>query len=207
MVWECKESLSCECSVLDFTHEKHHHNADRSLKKRLSTHHSRVDLLRLWINIVEEYSSLRLTHESDRLIALSGLAQIVAQKWNVRYIAGIWENILWAGLLWEPQAVRVRSPLRVPSWSWAPVAAEDPSGQNGPLITFDQAFGLLRYFWGCRQKMFHQCDFYWRRYTATRSSADRVPDASTSTRFMHYPQVFYRQSWHRCWDYHMGLRA
>lgn len=85
------------------------------------------------------YSVRHLTYSSDRLPALSGLAHEVQRVIQCKYLAGIWECHLLAGLLWQTnQVVRKRQDSRTkgnsvppghgdpqaPSWSWA--ASEYP---------------------------------------------------------------------------------
>ena len=87
-----------------------------------------------WVGIVEEYTIRFLTLETDKLPALSGLAQR-SQNTGFRgqYFAGLWEADLPSALLWEtvpqeefggPSKVpERRRPAKylAPSWSWAAV--------------------------------------------------------------------------------------
>jgi hypothetical protein len=78
-----------------------------------------------WLEILRRYSSRNLTKPSDKLPALSGLAHEYQMRWGDEYLAGLWREHLWKGLLWRrneqytiPEPKR---PLeyRAPSWSWA----------------------------------------------------------------------------------------
>jgi hypothetical protein len=97
-----------------------------------------------------DYTHRGMTQPSDRLVALAGIAQALSQKTKHTYIAGIWKDLLWRGLLWsishypdeyttttmyafdvkENPHVRHKEPL-APSWSWAsvtvPVVYPDPT--------------------------------------------------------------------------------
>jgi hypothetical protein len=81
-----------------------------------------------WFEVVKEYSRLRLTRESDRLVALMGVATVFQASLQCGYLAGLWLNDIARGLLWvvtRYQSVdSARKPRRpqeafAPSWSWA----------------------------------------------------------------------------------------
>ena len=48
----------------------------------------------LWIEIVEEYTRRELTHEKDKLIAISSIAAQLELAWEDTYIAGMWRTSL-----------------------------------------------------------------------------------------------------------------
>lgn len=84
--------------------------------------------LATWHHIVRVYSNRRLTEESDKLPALSGLASRVYQSTKDTYLAGLWQSALFSGLHWKVQYhgneqvehVSARSAAyTAPSWSWA----------------------------------------------------------------------------------------
>jgi hypothetical protein len=74
-----------------------------------------------WQAIVASYSSGKLSQPSDKLIALSGIAERFRTVINDHYIAGMWERYLASQLLWETDEMcGVRPPCyRAPSFSWA----------------------------------------------------------------------------------------
>jgi hypothetical protein len=90
-----------------------------------------AELLTSWLDIVEEYSRLRLSYESDRLPALTGVATVFERKINSQYLAGIWENDVARGLLWDvtrfqriqPQK-RIQRHSSAPTWSWASIVMD-----------------------------------------------------------------------------------
>ncbi|KAE8452259.1 hypothetical protein EG329_000959 [Mollisiaceae sp. DMI_Dod_QoI] len=105
-------------------------------------------IARLWYAMIGDsddhitrsgYGNRDLTHTSDKLPALSGLAHEIHRIIQCRYLAGIWECYLVEGLLWRRVLRRVHSGLSAsgpsipqklgdpdaPSWSWATC--------NGPL--------------------------------------------------------------------------
>ena len=86
--------------------------------------------------VVRTYSGLDFSFQSDKLPALSGLAQRMARVKACRYLAGIWEHDLPCHLLWyvgkanivhkkleatqEDWCLGIRSTTyRAPTWSWA----------------------------------------------------------------------------------------
>jgi hypothetical protein len=78
-----------------------------------------------WWDIVYGYSRRQLTKVSDKLPALSGVVTKFCQRLGAkaRYHAGIWEEELFLGLLWEREdntAIRpAPAQYLAPSWSWA----------------------------------------------------------------------------------------
>jgi len=91
----------------------------------------------VWFEIVETYSNCQLTKESDKLIALSGIARMVSERSRENddlYLAGIWRSKLIPSLLWLVVNGKAadgspcqRTPAYgsadyvAPSWSWASV--------------------------------------------------------------------------------------
>ncbi|ORX95502.1 heterokaryon incompatibility protein-domain-containing protein, partial [Clohesyomyces aquaticus] len=78
-----------------------------------------------WYKVVEEYAHRKLTYASDKLPALSGLADkmlsLTALFTSDRYLCGIWQEDLARGLLWiyDKAGIHTCCPARGPSWSWA----------------------------------------------------------------------------------------
>ncbi|KAH8660328.1 heterokaryon incompatibility protein-domain-containing protein [Xylariales sp. PMI_506] len=85
-----------------------------------------------WHTIVTRYATRKLTVESDKLPALSGLASYAASYRNLAsgnsssaddYLAGLWRSSLLRDLCWtrDPHSLAGTRPLeyRAPSWSWA----------------------------------------------------------------------------------------
>ncbi|KAK0514352.1 hypothetical protein JMJ35_002969 [Cladonia borealis] len=81
-----------------------------------------------WQKVVETYTYAQLTHESDKLIAIAGLAQFFQDLWpdpTITYLAGLWSSDLGYWMLWRRTSSTrdLRSPKNffAPSWSWASV--------------------------------------------------------------------------------------
>lgn len=81
-----------------------------------------------WQMIVKSYTSRQLTFASDKLPAVSGIASLMPQASNDKYLAGLWRNNLIIDLLWQvmPSSSRTSTVMTyppdeqsAPSWSWA----------------------------------------------------------------------------------------
>ncbi|KAK4108927.1 HET-domain-containing protein, partial [Canariomyces notabilis] len=82
----------------------------------------------LWHSVVEIYTRCRLTKQSDKLVAIAGLARSLSPFLRDLYVAGVWSRNLVIDLAWymaEPELVSRDSslPYRAPSFSWASVNA------------------------------------------------------------------------------------
>jgi hypothetical protein len=79
-----------------------------------------------WHSVVEQYSELELTKDTDRLPAIGGIAEHYHKggiRVGERYLAGLWSGSLLEDLLWWAMVDgRRRLGAGVaPSWSWASV--------------------------------------------------------------------------------------
>jgi hypothetical protein len=87
----------------------------------------RKERFREWYKLVQIYSAKKLTRNDDRLPAIAGLATRFHSMCHSTYLAGIWEEDVMRGLLWntadqEPPTdgiVEDPSSWHTPSWSWA----------------------------------------------------------------------------------------
>lgn len=93
-----------------------------------------------WHIIMEAYSRGQLTFTSDKMIALSGLANIMTEFIHGRYLAGIWEQSLLHQLVWYVRRPGVsvsdslRREYRCPSWSWMAVDGPVYLTKNYPFV-------------------------------------------------------------------------
>ncbi|KAF3046873.1 hypothetical protein E8E12_004564 [Didymella heteroderae] len=110
---------------------------------------------RKWSAVISEYSRCELTKPQDKLVAISGVAKVLADRFDDTYIAGLWQSNLVGGLCWRvPKMRRTTQDLipsglyarrweisrrlegnGAPSWSWASVDGEVEPGpfQNEEL--------------------------------------------------------------------------
>lgn len=141
VIWECSETLKCECGTIETEAiYRKEGNYDKQFKTRFDTLLHSEDAWEqnsCWLNILEGYTARKLTKESDRLPALSGIAQKLASPQRGRYFAGHWESTLPNSLLWylpfgDPKTRQNIERLpNVPTWAWPSVAtAITPHFQN-----------------------------------------------------------------------------
>lgn len=125
MYWHCKHLAASEDGI--------HHRDDGLLvpdsfygpdNDLNSTGPGHLDHFVKWREIVEDYSNRHLTFQTDKLIALQGIATVFPSAHEDELLGGIWRNDLPGGLLWvtwdpfnsEPTALE-----GVPSWPWASI--------------------------------------------------------------------------------------
>lgn len=110
----------------------------------------------VWSSIVEAYMDCKLTVPEDKLVAISGVAQQMAEATKERYLAGLWENDrLPQSLMWHvlkrrqaDGAPSIRSGpegrqyYRAPSWSWASMDAKIV--WNWPVESGNSLISILR---------------------------------------------------------------
>lgn len=147
LFWECMQDLDCECGTLKWSDaEKMGRYMNRNTsgelppkishyaalhiggKRNLDDTKRKQKLLSRWQDMVQEYTQRGLTFSTDRLPAFSGVAAEMMEALEMRYRAGLWEETLPMGLLWERDNVMEmakprQDPQPAPSWSWAAVDA------------------------------------------------------------------------------------
>ena len=108
-----------------------------------------------WAVVIDNYTRCELTKASDKLVAVSGVARVLANRFNDSYVAGLWQSNLVGGLCWRvPKMRRTTQDLipsglyarrweisrrlidnGAPSWSWASVDGEI---EAGPFVSGQQ---------------------------------------------------------------------
>ncbi|KAH7379743.1 heterokaryon incompatibility protein-domain-containing protein [Cadophora sp. MPI-SDFR-AT-0126] len=137
LIWECGSGVSCECSRLEDYQGGDpdgllQDNESEQLKMIYtwitSSKATESQILEIWLELVREYCSLKLTKQIDRLTALSGLASRVATRLPGEYLAGLWSQDLPRALCWSRESgYRNKYPTfrdpdaYAPSWSWASI--------------------------------------------------------------------------------------
>lgn len=77
-----------------------------------------------WNMVVERYSDAALTHSSDRLPALAGIAMRQSEAREDQYLAGMWRRTLLEQMMWSRRSsvpMQKRPPWQAPTWSWASI--------------------------------------------------------------------------------------
>ncbi|TPX07155.1 uncharacterized protein E0L32_010956 [Thyridium curvatum] len=142
VTWECASQRRCESGLND--EDWAADDAYYDTQGYASWPYWRLERepLLLWHRTVHEYSGLRLSFETDKLVALSALTKRMEElRVNDRYILGLWEKTLLLDLLWnyeylpspELTAVFPSMNSNFPSWTWA--SRENPVGWKSHLTT------------------------------------------------------------------------
>jgi hypothetical protein len=139
LVWECRQDIHCQCGRLSYMNRKTiMQNFHSYFRSKVQT----PDLIELWMGIAEEYSKRSLTYETNKLVALSGLAKRFQSNGLQGYIAGNWVANIRDMLLWWSRPVTMSDPncerrteYTAPSWSWA----SSPSNKSIEFITLTKA--------------------------------------------------------------------
>ncbi|KAK1775167.1 heterokaryon incompatibility protein-domain-containing protein [Copromyces sp. CBS 386.78] len=144
LYWECLESIASESFPTGLPHSIHISefaigmcscSSWRKLRPPASdllgymsppntTSSKFFDSLLLWNMVVAQYAALDLTFQSDKLVAISGLAKMHSKFLDTKYLAGMWLAHLPEQLLWyrgSLQAPSSYSEYVAPSWSWASI--------------------------------------------------------------------------------------
>ena len=144
MIWECDAALHCECGGIsqDKTWVIGHDAPRMAFEKARAAFQRRhmdtsshataagqyiqnPDFAAAWTNLVSMFAGRQLTYETDKLPALSALAQRFST--GKCYLAGSWlEDLPWY-LVWMPREIEplpYKTKVYVgPSWSWTSTAA------------------------------------------------------------------------------------
>ncbi|EGO51520.1 hypothetical protein NEUTE1DRAFT_132434 [Neurospora tetrasperma FGSC 2508] len=122
LLWECMEGKACTQHPWPLFDR-----GQMTLRKAMASTSEIVvyqpkEMRMKWQNLVEEYSGRSLTIPTDKLIALSGIAQSYQVLFpNAKYVAGLWSTHMPQCLLWASpdRSARRASEYIAPSWSWA----------------------------------------------------------------------------------------
>lgn len=143
LLWECSELSACQCTV-EPTRSSANTTApamsgislrggELQLKSSFNLQcwysWDVAALCQCWHKLVEQYSQLNLTHESDIFPAFSGVSKQFQAALRCKSLAGLWEKTLLKDLLWHPSSSLGDTEhiygrpqkWRAPSWSWASV--------------------------------------------------------------------------------------
>jgi hypothetical protein len=81
-----------------------------------------------WETIILDYTARYITHENDKLPALSGIAKMIQSRTGDQYLSGLWRNNILRQLCWRTgpfflKYIDFEKPkdYRAPSWSWASI--------------------------------------------------------------------------------------
>jgi len=121
--WICSTYSRCECRIRPNMPISHPFRAAQGTVEKTDEYMHSLDIQ--WPSVVMEYSRRNLTKPSDRIAALSGLANYMEEQTTDTYICGVWYEDLMFQLLWYVDRTNLPEgiPARVPfpyaqSWSW-----------------------------------------------------------------------------------------
>ncbi|KAJ1325309.1 HET domain-containing protein [Microdochium nivale] len=131
--WECYGGVDCLCGgMLIISNFNFDYREALGMTKGRSQHESNDSnqapeeekrLPMQWMRVAERYSQARLSYDSDRVIALAGIAeQALVTGRGGKYLAGHWERDLAHQLCWEVRDTHRRpAAYLAPTWSWLSV--------------------------------------------------------------------------------------
>ncbi|KAK4205915.1 heterokaryon incompatibility protein-domain-containing protein, partial [Rhypophila decipiens] len=137
MSWRCMETIQMETEPhifrgalysqenrgTDHVPEPATHTEYSSQDQAICSPDPLRDIFASWYSMIQLYSDMKLTYASDVLRALSGVSAILRDTYRTTYLAGLWNEDLFAGLCWYASANDTRVAFRhtAPSWTWASV--------------------------------------------------------------------------------------
>ena len=141
LFWECSECIACETYperlpdwappfwLLDATLLKERlrnitkqdqDGSSTCLSSAISAQGLDNETYFAWCTYRYQYSKCALTHNTDKLVAICGIANLVSQATGDQFVAGLWRSRIIEELCW-----RIQNPTigprewRAPTWSWA----------------------------------------------------------------------------------------
>ncbi|KAH4413401.1 hypothetical protein HBH92_092350 [Parastagonospora nodorum] len=128
MYWRCRAHSRCECGTANrgsHLHRPHYSHIREPLTNYTNLEEMSAMLLneamKLWVDVVQEYSQRKLTNPTDRLPAIAGFASRLQSSTLGEYHAGLWEHSLPSALLWQTSIIVVMPEAHTyigPTWSW-----------------------------------------------------------------------------------------
>jgi hypothetical protein len=135
LFWECNECSACETypERLPY-HAKSFSQDDATILKEqlhlitdqdkdsspLSAQGLDDITYHIWGMYRMQYSRCALTHNSDKLVAMQGIAHWVSQATGDEFVAGLWRSRIIEELCWiKEDPITDIMEWRAPSWSWA----------------------------------------------------------------------------------------
>jgi len=129
MYWIYSAQSRCECKIRPSQAPSSLFRRQFQVKDLESDPKFFRNLYREWPLLIMDSTRRDLTHESDRLPALSGLASWMQRQTDDLYLCGLWATDLHFELLWYAESsandthcrLQDQSKPYAPSWSWASI--------------------------------------------------------------------------------------
>ncbi|QDS77891.1 hypothetical protein FKW77_000524 [Venturia effusa] len=127
MWWSC-QGLHVACEAMP-TGEVLNQDFNKFMADLLQKPARDVELKHAWIQLVQRYTSAGITYDTDRPMAIAGIAEAVAQAQSILpcdYLAGVWRDGFVRSLIWNtsifttprPHAISHTRSASTPTWSW-----------------------------------------------------------------------------------------
>jgi len=101
LYWECNTVRASEADAVSGRCPPEDHELMSQLKMNTILQQDKEEALgNGWIALVKEYSCRKFTMQSDRLLAIHGIASLLAKRHDEVYYAGIFGSHLADGLMW-----------------------------------------------------------------------------------------------------------
>lgn len=127
LLWECNELRACERYPTGLRDPLPSAESPRIFRIAQKRSRRKQDIFEVWSPVVQAYSACAITKDTDRLVALHGIAATAQKVLGCRYVSGLWERGLESQLAWsvvEPETSHRPAEHVAPSWSWASVVGE-----------------------------------------------------------------------------------
>ncbi|KAF7532425.1 hypothetical protein G7054_g7944 [Neopestalotiopsis clavispora] len=141
LLWQCRESTTCECCYHDSEGSSYMHSlgdAAQGFMGIIRGYPSADNIAQNWRLLVEQYSNLDLTLAKDVLPALSALAYFSSMvRHGDHYLAGLWKNSIIGDMCWyldDYIPTRGRpDKWCAPTYSWASVRERVTYGKKSSI--------------------------------------------------------------------------
>jgi hypothetical protein len=133
VVWKCRCSQESESHPTGPFDDQRTGNRYSHVSQFLTPELEELDAVKLWQAHVDRFSTMQLTHDSDRLPAISALAASFSGKYSRlgSYQGGLWQNELLEGLCWANfSATPQPAGYHAPTWSWASTSSFQKSAYS-----------------------------------------------------------------------------
>ena len=165
--WECRGGNLCEeqpsfrhDSLVYATHTKRRHLIKSfyrtlcDLAPASDGSEAQGDFISCWNRIIEIYSPTKLSFDSDKLVAIAGIASLFQDRLHLQASYGLWLSCFDIQLLWRTSMdPDLRSYSRndlAPTWSWASVTGailklQEYVKHRSVMVTFDKLPSLTAF--------------------------------------------------------------
>ncbi|KAF2799205.1 HET-domain-containing protein, partial [Melanomma pulvis-pyrius CBS 109.77] len=124
LFWRCGEMRASEVFPGGVPTNVYHEDHPASKFKAISAEQDQIMLNRytdapfaFWASIVEQYTEMGITKDTDRIIALAGITDVFRPFFG-EHCFGMWRIFMPLELLWGAGRTKQPSTTRAPSWSW-----------------------------------------------------------------------------------------